>query len=146
MDAIVKVKLGKEEFEINVEEVAGIGENIDEEMDRVSAQIAFYGTLLATARCETVILDSLYRKWRAGVAHKSLVEDSKLSEWKTKSAIESDDKFMTYKQAEAHCRYNETVLENFVVALKEKSQNLRSKGARMREEMAAINMGTPARR
>jgi hypothetical protein len=135
VEKIAKVMIGQEVFEIDIEKTVGIEENLVKEMDRISSQIAFYGKLLAEAMKEKIILDSLYRKWRAKVAMKTVRDDPKISEWKVKASIEEQDQFVTFKQAEGQCEYNVVALNNIIDGLKEKSQNLRSKGANLRIDL-----------
>jgi hypothetical protein len=130
-------------LEIDVSEEAGIHE-LSEDMDTVSARIGFFGEVLAAASEEKIKLDAAYRKWRAEIAKRSLKDDPKISEWKVKADIESDPKFTAFKEAEAKAEYNTVALTNLIVALKEKSPNLRSKGARERAELDSTNMTTRA--
>lgn len=136
------ITIGDENFEIDFERIAAIGPDLDEEMDTVSSQIAFYGKLLARSQEERVILDSLYRNWKAKIANEVLKKDEKTAEWKVRSIVEANDKFLTFKKAESACQRNETVLETLIKALLEKSPNLRSKGARLREELKSVDMTT----
>lgn len=141
-DNVVKITIGKEVIEIDLDEETTIGE-LDKDMDQVAAQIAYYGELLAAAKRESQELDAAYRHFRATVAQAVLSKEKSAAEWKVKAAIESQDKFLTFKKAAAACEYNIEVLVNLLKALGEKSPNLRSKGARMRAEQGSDGMSTP---
>lgn len=140
----IKIRIGDEESEIDTESVASIT-NIDIGMSQVSAQIAFYGELLALAEAEKIKIDAAYRRWRAEQTKIILAKDEKLAEWKVRAEIESNQTFVSYKEAEAQAEYNSTSLKILVRALEEKSPNLRSKGARARAELDATDMGTKTR-
>jgi hypothetical protein len=142
-DNVVKVTIGKEVIEIDLDEEATIGD-IDKDMDQVAAQMAYYGELLGAAKRESAELDAAYRAFRATIVNAMLTKDKGIAEWKVKAAIESQDKFLTFKKAQAACEYNVEVLGNLLKALSEKSPNLRSKGARLRDEANCTGMSTPS--
>ena len=139
----ITITIGKEKLEIDVDEEAGI-HDLSSDMDTVAARIAFFGEVLAAASAEKIRIDAHYRRWRAGVAAKSLETDPKIPEWKSKVEIESAEQFTQFKEALASAEYNVTSLTNLIIALKEKSPNLRSKGARERAELDSTNMTTKA--
>jgi hypothetical protein len=141
---VTKLTIGKEVVEIDLEEETAIGD-IDKDMDQVAAQMAYYGELLGAAKRESSELDAAYRVFRATIANAMLTKDKSIAEWKVKAAIESQDKFLTFKKAQAACEYNVEVLGNLLKALSEKSPNLRSKGARLRDEANCTGMTTPVK-
>lgn len=137
----ITVRIGKEEFLVDTESESAI-HDIDQDMDTVSARIAYYGELLAASAAEAIRCDAAYRNWRAGEAVRALTADPKVSEWKVRAEIEATENFKTYKAAEAACEYNQVALKNLIRALEEKSPNLRSKGARLRAELDSTDMNT----
>lgn len=140
---VINIALGKTKIRIDVEQEAEI-HDLDEDMDTVSARIAFYGELLAACREEQIKADAAYRKWRAQIAAQALRKDPKIGEWKVNAKIESDDQFLTFKQAIAKVEYNVVALKNLIKGLEEKSPNLRSKGARERAVLGSDGMTTPS--
>lgn len=138
---IITVAIGKETIKIDTGKETMIGD-VSADMDRVASQIAWYGELYGAAEGEKVRVDSAYRKWRAKIAKDMLKKDPKISEWKVKAEIESSDTFSQYKEAIAQTEYQATALKELVQALKEKSPNLRSKGARQRAELDSTDMST----
>lgn len=143
LDGKIKVSIGKEKIEIDTREVCLITD-VSTGMDEVAAQIAWYGELLGAAEAEKVRADSAYRRWRGKVSKDALKKDPKVAEWKVKAEIESSETFSQYKEAIAQTECQVNALRNLVLALKEKSPNLRSKGARLRAEYDSTDMSTKA--
>lgn len=142
MAKVKTITIGTDKFEIDLDETR-ISADIDKEMDEVASRISWYGSLLGAAKKEEKALDGAYRHWRAEYGESVLTKDPKASEWKVKQAIESQKKFLMFKEAAAQCLNNITTIENHIKALLEKSPNLRSKGARMRGERSSQDMSTP---
>lgn len=140
---IIEIALGKTTIRIDTEAEAAI-HDINEDMDTVSARIAFFGELLASCCEEQINVDGDYRKWRAKVNAAALKKDPKIAEWKPKVEIESSDTFTKYKRAIAKAEYNVVALKNLIKGLEEKSPNLRSKGARERAVLGSDGMTTPS--
>lgn len=142
---IITVAIGKEVIKIDTEAEAAI-HDINADMDTVSARIAWFGELLAAAEEEAIKVDAAYRRWRAGVKVEALKKEKGIAEWKVDARIEASEQFTKYKAAIGKAKYNCVALRGLVDALKEKSPNLRSKGARQRAELDSTNMSTPAQR
>lgn len=138
----IEIVVGTEVVEVDLEQETVIGPDIDMEMDRVASRIAYFGELLGAVLRDSKKADTKYRAWRARMTKEILRKDSKLAEWKIKAEIESDPKFETFKAAIATCDYQQKTLEELIAALKEKSPNLRSKGARLRAEFESTDMST----
>lgn len=137
----ITVAIGANMLEIDTAAECEI-HDVSEDMDTVSARIAFFGELLAAASSEAISIDAAYRNWRAAEALKALKVDSKVSEWKVRAEIEATETFKKYKEALAKAEYNETALKVLIKGLEEKSPNLRSKGARQRAELDSTAMST----
>lgn len=137
-----KVVIGTEEIEVDFEAAAIHVDDLDAEMDRVASLIAVYGAYLGAAKGEQAELDGEYRHWRAKVGLQLLKEDPKTAEAKIKHYIESQERFLSFKKAAAACERNAEVLASMVKALCEKSANLRSRGAWLRQEYKAQGMST----
>lgn len=120
-----------------------IGVDLSEEMDRVSAQLAYWGAVAADAAAELTQVDAWYRRWRAYVAAAALVADPKMSEWRVKNAIEAHDKFIAQKDAIAMAEKNLALCEAMVRAFEKKANQLQSRGAKARAEIGAQGMTTP---
>jgi len=121
-----------------------IGPNLSEEMDRVAAQLGYWGAVLAAAAGELKKVDAWYRKFRADVTNECLAGDPKMAEWKVKARIEGTKGFLEWKEAIALAERNMRLCEAMVRAYDKKANQLQSKGAKMRTELNAQGMTTPA--
>lgn len=130
-------------YDVNAE--ARIGPDLDQEMDRVSAQLAWWGSVAASAAKEAADADSYYRQWRAQRTKDLLQADPKIAEWKVKAEIEASEAFLELKYGVALANENAQLAVAMVQALKEKANLLPSKGARARAELEASGMTTPAK-
>lgn len=119
-----------------------IGENISDEMDRVSAQLAYWGAVLAEAKKEQIKVDTWYRRYRAQMTVMILDKGGSITEWKVKARIEASDGFVKHKDAIAQAQKHVSLLEGIVKAFDKKGNQLQSKGARMRQEISKQGMTT----
>ena len=110
-----------------------IGVDLDEEMDRVSAQLGYWGSVLAAAKKEQIKVDASYRRFRAIANEEILKKDPKLAEWKVKAKIEALDGFSQYKDAIAQAEENVELCAAMVRAFDKKANVLQSKGAHVRD-------------
>jgi len=115
-----------------------ISSNISEDMTKVSAQLAYWGSVLAHAKKEQVLVNAFYRRYVAQERSK-IVENSssKVSEWKVKDRVESSDAFIKHKQAIAESEKNVELCDKMVRAFDKKANLLQSKGASLRAELNA---------
>ncbi len=120
-----------------------IGAHLSDEMDRVSAQLAYWGSIAAEAKAELTQVDAWYRRFRAQHTAEVLASDPKASEWKVRNRIEATDTFIKHKQAIALAEKNLGLAEAMVRAFDKKANQLQSKGARVRSELNAQGMTTP---
>lgn len=120
-----------------------IGADLSDEMDRVSAQLAYWGSLAAEAQAELTQVDAWYRRFRAQTSTEMLAKDPKASEWKVRNAVEGSDGFIKHKDAIALAEKNLGVCEAMARAFEKKANQLQSKGARVRSELNAQGMTTP---
>jgi hypothetical protein len=118
--------------------------NLSDEMDRVSAQLAYWGSVMAEAKAELTQVDAWYRRFRATCANEVLARDPKSAEWKIKLAIEGTDGFVQHKNAVAMAERNFGLAEAMVRGFDKKANQLQSKGARARSELNAQGKTTPA--
>jgi CRISPR/Cas system CMR-associated protein Cmr5 small subunit len=116
--------------------------DIDSDMDRVAAQMAFWGELQGQAESQKVMADTNYRLWKAQIGETILSKESKMAEWKVKQKIEASGKFGTYKEKIAKAVRNTVVLRAIFLAFQSKASMLQSRGARARAEMEATGMST----
>lgn len=121
-----------------------IGPNLSEEMDRVAAQLGYWGAVLADAVGELKKVDAWYRNFRAEVTAACLGSDPKMAEWKVKAKIEGSKGFLQWKESIALAEKNVRLCEGMVRAFDKKANQLQSKGAKMRTELNAQGMTTPA--
>jgi len=142
---IVSLTIGDENIKIDTDKVCLI-DDISEGMNKVASEIAYYGALHGAALEEVTQVDGYYRQWRAKKKVELLEADPKSAEWKIASKVEADEKFLKFKLAKASAEKNEKTLSNLIKALVEKSQNLRSKGARQRVELESTDMVTKSKK
>ena len=142
---VIEVVIEGDKRQLDVDAELGIT-NIDRDMDRVAAQMAFWGELQSQAEEQKVMADTNYRLWRAGFGEAILSRDPKMAEWKVKQKIEASPKFRTYKEGIAKAARNSTVLRAIFLAFQSKASMLQSRGARARAEMEATGMTTKAKR
>ena len=121
---------------------AAIGVDLSSEMDRVSAQLAYWGAVEAGAKAEHTMVDAYYRKFRADFTLNAM-NHPKASEWKIRAQIEASPAFLQHKQAIAAAEKNLAVAQAMVRAFEKKANQLQSKGARQRAELGAQGMTTP---
>jgi len=142
-----RIKVAGVELDVNIigegSELT-IGVDLSDDMDRVSAQLAYWGAIAAEAKAELTQVDSWYRRFRATYASGVLSEDPKAAEWKVRNAIESTDGFVQHKQAIALAERNLALAEAMQRAFDKKANQLQSRGARTRAELNAQGLNTPA--
>ncbi len=113
--------------------------NIDEEMDRVAAQISYWGEMHAAAEQELMEADAHYRGWRAKLGEEMLEGVAKPpAEWKVKQAIEASPKFVEIKGRLALAKRNAIMLRTHCEAFRVKASILQSKSAMQRREEKAV--------
>lgn len=120
-----------------------ISVDLSEDMDRVAAQLAYWGSVVAEAQAELTRVDAWYRRYRAQTAQEVLARDPKASEWKVKNAVEATEGFIKHKDAIALAEKNLGLCEAMVRAFDKKANQLQSRGARVRSELNAQGMTTP---
>lgn len=128
---------------MDVDEALSISD-VDSEMDKVSAQVGFWGDVWSSAQEEVTNADAHYRAWRATLTKQLLDEDPKLAEWKVKANIEAHPKFTMWKAAIAQAERNVILARALVDAFDGKRATLQSKGAKLRAEWEATGVHTPA--
>lgn len=134
------VYLGKE-VEVDIGTDTDVGD-IDTGMRTVSALYAWYGTLQASEQRKADELDAKYRYWRSTTTEDRLTKYPKDAEWKVKTYVESQPKFVEFKTLIAKLEENASVLSSAMQALQMKGEMLRSIGARNRVELDATGMTT----
>jgi len=117
--------------------------DVSNDMDRVASQMAWWGSVWASAEREAAEVDAHYRRWRAMKLKQVLSKDPKLAEWKVKAEVESDAKFLEFKTAAATADENITLARAMFASAGKKANQLQSKGAMQRSELAATGMTTP---
>ncbi len=143
-----KNKLGKMEFTVDGEVVTFDMdsdfdvEDIDLGMSRVSAEIAFSGSVLAASMHEQAMVEVHYRRFRAVLGKEIAAAQPKLALTKIDQEINSRDEFFTHKEAQAMAAKNVESLRWIVEAFRTKARILQSKGAIDRAAMEAAGMNT----
>lgn len=121
-------------------------DDISDDMDKVAAQIAYWGAVWASAEQEAAAADAYYRAWRASEGRKIAKKNDKLAEWKVRQILESRDEFSQIKQGMANAAQNVILAKTMCEAFKTKASMLQSKGAMMRAELDSTSMRTPSGR
>jgi len=141
-----KIKVDGQEIEVIVLGEGArlpISSNISREMDRVAAEMAYWGSVLAEAEAEQIMVDAFYRKFRAEMKEAILKKDPKLADWKINARIEASSGFLQHKKAISQAQKNVSLCSNMVKSYAVKANILPSKGAHMRSEIGAQGMRTP---
>ena len=73
---------------------------------------------LAQARLDLARVEIHYRNWRATQTAELLERTKGLAEWKIKAAIESDEKWMEFKDAAGRTQYTVDLLEGALEVVK----------------------------
>lgn len=116
--------------------------DISEDMSRVAALMAWWGSVHAECEREKVLADARYRQWRA--AETNALASSGLPEWKVKAAIESKREFLVHKEEIARTEANVIAAKAQFDAFAKKGNILQSRGAMEREERSKQGMVTRA--
>ncbi len=112
--------------------------DINDDMTKVAAQVAYWGAVWAAAEEEKLCADAAYRQWRAEFSLKILSSDSKLAEWKIKARVESDKTFLKLKAALAKAERNVLSAKTRHESFKVKAATLQSRGAMDRAGLSSI--------
>lgn len=138
---IVKIEVDGKPVEADLDEQLEIGD-VSSDMERVAAQMAYWGAVWASAEAEKLSADAYYRQWRADAGKTLLESEAKLAEWKVKQEIEAQSKFAKIKQGLATATRNATLCKAIYESFKTKASMLQSKGAMLRSELDATGMST----
>lgn len=122
-----------------------IGADLSDEMSRVGALLAYWGSVTADAIGEMARVDAAYRNFRATAKLAFLEQDPKLAEWKLNAKIEATDGFLQHKSAVALAKKNVRLCEAMVAGYEKKSNQLQSMGAKARAEINAQGIHTPTK-
>jgi len=138
-----KIKVQGQEVELDVKDGLPIA-NLDQDMDRVASQMAWWGSVLAAAEREQVQCDSHYRNWRGKAWLAASEAKTKAPpEHVIKATVESKPDFLKYKEAIATAAENVALARAVFEAYSKKANVLQSRGARQRSELGAQGMTTP---
>ena len=89
----------------------------DATREEIAWAIGTFGRILADAEAEKITADAIYRQWRANQGNAIRKAVKGLPEWRVKQRIESQEAFLRFKQAEAACERNVTILRNLICGL-----------------------------
>lgn len=138
---LVQIEVDGKPVEADLDEQLEIGD-VSTDMEKVAAQMAYWGAVWASAEAEKLSADAYYRQWRAEAGRSLLESDPKLAEWKVKQDIEAQPKFAKIKQGLATAMRNATLSKAIYESFKTKASMLQSKGAMLRSELDATGMST----
>jgi hypothetical protein len=137
----IDITVNGENINVNIEEDLKIID-ISRDMDMVSSQIAFWGSVWAAAEEEELKAKAYYRNWKAKVGEKLVNSDNKLAEWKIRQKLEALDEFKVVKEGLALASRNVLLAKTVFESFKAKASMLQSKGAMMRSELDSTSMKT----
>lgn len=137
----IEVKVNGVDYKIDRDELLEIGD-IDYDMGRIASDMAFWARVWAESEREKIQVEAHYRTWRARETMELLEADPKLAEWKAKTRVEADKKFLIHKTAQAQAAHNAVLCRGVFLSLEKKANLLQSKGAKARAEYEATGMST----
>lgn len=117
--------------------------DINDDMNKVASQIAYWGSVWASAEQEAAAIEAYYRKWRADKGKAISERSDKLAEWKIRQMLESDGKFHAIKISLAEASRNVIIAKTMYESFRTKASMLQSKGAMLRAELDSTSMRTP---
>jgi hypothetical protein len=139
----VEIKVNGIDVKANIREELEIAD-ISDDMNKVASQMAFWGSVWASAEQEAAAAEAYYRKWRAETGKVIAAKNDKLAEWKIRQMLESKEEFHTIKIGMANAAQNIIVAKTLYEAFKTKASMLQSKGAMLRAELDSTSMRTPS--
>ncbi len=119
----VTINIDGEDQEIDIAEILTI-KNPEAERDEVTALMAWWGSVWASAAQDATLSDVGYRHWK-GISIKNLLEaDPKTAEWKMAAMIESTPEWKQLKMACAAAERNAGVAKAIFEAYARKADLL----------------------
>jgi len=140
--SFVKMTVDGQEISIDLDAELEIGD-VSSDMDRIAAQMAYWGSVWASAEYERVRVEAHYRNWKANRKQAIAAQNSKLAEWKVTQEVQSSDEYVKLYRAQAEAIKNSTLAKAIFESHRIKANMLQSKGAMMRSELDATGMSTP---
>lgn len=128
------------QFDENSELVIG---DVSEDMNKVAAQMAYWGSIWAAAEQERILIEVHYRQWKAKVKFDILASQPKLAEWKVQTEMQTMPEYGRLYTAQAAAVRNATLAKSIFESHRIKANMLQSKGAMMRSELDSTDMKTP---
>lgn len=128
-------KLNGEDISVDTEELLVIT-NPDVERSMVAAEIAHWGMVLASAEGNLARLEARQENWYGKQVVAELERDAKLSEWKAKEKVKSDDAYIRWADQAAGAKELADKVRAVHTALMKKHDMLKA--------MADRERGTPS--
>lgn len=116
--------------------------DLNKEQKEIAGKMAYWGAVWGSAEGEKIKTEAQYRRWRAELTTRILEKDPKLAEWKVRSLIESDDKFLMYKEAISRAEEQVITCRSLFDSYKKKANQLQSQGAFERASFNATKIRT----
>ena len=111
--------------ELRLEDLS-LSSDVSREASSVAGLMGLAGELMAYTVEQLTITDAGYRGWRAATAKKVLDVDPKTAEWKVKLDIESDSKFIEWKNSVGQLEGDLEYLRAYMSSLQVKASMIRA--------------------
>lgn len=111
--------------------------DVNKDIAQVSAYMAYWGDVQASAQEELTANDAHYRHWRANLTNTIKIREEKIAEWKIKAEIEATKEFLQFKLRQAQFEKNVLLARAMFVSYDKKANLLQSKGANLRSGLDA---------
>ncbi len=121
---------------------AKISADINGDMNKVPAQIAYWSRVHGSAVREREESDAQYRYWRGQMVGQILDDEPKLAEYKVNARINGDPQFLAIKKGMAQAQRNVEIARGMILAFEKKANILQSRGAALRVEAEKITVQT----
>lgn len=118
---------------------------IGTDMQSVAAQMAYWGSVWASAESERIRVEAYYRQWSALKRTAMVSANPKLAEWRVHQEIQALPEYLKMYGAQAEAAKNAILAKSVFEAYRVKANMLQSKGAMLRAELDSTGMNTPSK-
>lgn len=119
--------------------------DISIDMDRVAAQMAWWGAVWAAAERQKIEVAGKYRKWKSIALLEAKARGEKDAEWKIRAHVEGSEGFLAFQDEIALAEEAVVLSKNVFDAFSKKANMLQSRGAIQRGTIERQGLNTPAK-
>lgn len=123
MSDFITIKIGGDVHSISRSDLEI--QDAETERHQVAADVAWWGSVAASAQARMESLEAVATQWRAAALQKCLQVDEKMAEWKAKSAADSHQEYLKIQNDIVHAREQLNKAQAVHWALIRKSDMLR---------------------